>query len=121
MTCAFAVRGALKKFSGVESVDVSLNKGLATVKLKPGNSGTPEQVWETVKKNGFSPKDTHVVVRGEVTSTGGKLQMKVNPANRTYELTGVKPMEGKTVTAEGTMTPGKDLAASVPIRVQSLR
>jgi hypothetical protein len=30
-------------------------------------------------------------------------------------------MEGKTVTAEGTMTPGKDLAASVPIRVQSLR
>jgi copper chaperone CopZ len=121
MTCAFAVRGALKKFPGVESVDVSLNKGLATVKLKPANAVTPEQFWEAVKNNGFTPKDTHVVVRGEVFSVGGKLQMKVNPTNRVYELTGVKPVEGKVVTAEGTMTPAKDLKASVPIRVQSAR
>ena len=44
MTCAYAVRVALKKFSGVDSVEVSLNKGLATVKLKPGNSIRPSQV-----------------------------------------------------------------------------
>ena len=73
MTCAFAVRGALKKFSGVESVDVSLNKGLATVKLKPGNTVTPEEFWETVRKNGFTPKETTVVVRGEVQA--GKLKV----------------------------------------------
>lgn len=36
MTCAYAVRVAMMKFPGVESADVSLNKGLATVKLKPG-------------------------------------------------------------------------------------
>jgi copper chaperone CopZ len=48
MTCAFAVRGALKKFAGVESVEVSLNKGLAAVKLKPGNSVTPDQFWDAV-------------------------------------------------------------------------
>ena len=47
MTCAFAVRGALKKLSGVESVDVSLNKGLASVKLKSGNTLRPEELWET--------------------------------------------------------------------------
>ena len=85
MTCAFAVRGALKKFSGVESVDVSLNKGLATVKLKPANPVTPEQLWDAVKKNGFTPKDTRVVVRGEIVSKGGKSQLKVNP--------GIAPMK----------------------------
>ena len=34
MTCAHVVDVALKKVAGVESVEVSLNKGLATVKLK---------------------------------------------------------------------------------------
>ncbi|MDQ6760621.1 MAG: heavy-metal-associated domain-containing protein, partial [Acidobacteriota bacterium] len=52
--CAYAVRVALKKFSGVESVDVSLNKGLATVKLKPGNSVEPQQFWDAVRKDGFT-------------------------------------------------------------------
>jgi len=70
MTCAYAVRGALKKFSGVESVEVSLNKGLATVKLKPGNSVQPQEFWEAVRKNGFTPKETRVVVRGEVINAG---------------------------------------------------
>ena len=39
MTCAHVVDVALKKVAGVESVEVSLNKGLATVKLKPGRAG----------------------------------------------------------------------------------
>ena len=41
MTCAYAVRVAIMKFPGVEAADVSLNKGLATVKLKPGNTFGP--------------------------------------------------------------------------------
>lgn len=121
MTCAFAVRGALKKFSGVESVDVSLNKGLATVKLKPANQVTPEQLWDVVKKNGFTPKDTRVVVRGEIVSKGGKSQLKVSPGNRTYEVIGnVNQPEAGTITAEGTMIPGKVPGDAVPIRVQTL-
>jgi copper chaperone CopZ len=80
MTCAYAVRGALKKFPGVESVDVSLNKGLATVKLKPGNTVRPQDFWETVRKNGFTPKEARVLVRGEVTNAD-RLQLRV-PATR---------------------------------------
>ena len=119
MTCAFAVRGALKKFAGVESVEVSLNKGLAAVKLKPGNSVTPDQFWKAVKKNGFTAKETHVVVRGDVTSTGGKVQLKVSPANRTYDLIGdTKQLKDTVVSIEGTMTPEKNPATAVPIRVQ---
>ncbi len=125
MTCAFAVRGALKKFPGVESVDVSLNKGLAAVKLKPGNAVTPDRFWEAVKKNGFTPKETHVVVRGEVTE---KMQLKVTGTSRTYELdphgsttaaNEVKRLSGKTVTVEGMMMPGK--GANAPIQVQKVR
>src|SRR6476619_4010361 len=86
MTCAFAVRGAIKKFQGVESVDVSLNKGLATVKLKAGNTITAEQFWEVIKKNGYAPKETRVVVRGEVLMASGKAQLKVTGTDRTYEL-----------------------------------
>src|SRR5688572_2145233 len=119
MTCAFAVRGALKKFQGVDSVDVSLNKGLATVKLKPGNSVTAEQFWETVKKNGYTPKETQVVVRGSVLFESGKTQLKVTGTDRTYELAPhpsspkaldeLKRLAGNTVTVEGTFTPGKDV------------
>ena len=103
-------------------MDVSLNKGLAIVKLKPGNSVTPEQFWEAVKKNGFTPKDTHVVVRGDISSTNGKTQLKVSPLNRAYELIGgANPPEGKTVTIEGTITPANDSAVPVTIRVQRLQ
>ena len=85
MTCAYAVRGALKKFSGVESVEVSLNKGLASVKLKPGNTVQPQEFWEAVRRNGFTPKETRVMVRGEVTNAG-RLQFKVSGTNQIFEL-----------------------------------
>ena len=131
MTCAFAVRGALKKFPGVDSVDVSLNKGLATVKLQPGNTVWAEQFWEAVKKNGFTPKETHVMVRGEIQQAGGKIQLKVNGTSRSYELVShsqfPKAIEdatrfaGKTLIIEGTLTPAKDLTAPVTLHVQSVR
>lgn len=131
MTCAFAVRGALKKFAGVDSVDVSLNKGLATVKLKPGNTIGPEQFWETVKKNGFTPKQTDAVVKGEVVSAGAKLQLKVTGAQHTYALApdpkAPKAIEearrqaGKTVTIEGRLTPGNGPTTPPPIEVRAVR
>ncbi|MCU1327871.1 MAG: Heavy metal transport/detoxification protein [Bryobacterales bacterium] len=114
MTCAFAVRGALKKFAGVESVEVSLNKGLATVKLKPGNKIRPQEFWEAVKNNGFTPKDTTVVVRGDV--QGGKLT--VSGTNQVFELSGDTTAAGKTLTLRGALTPQKDLKAPVPLQVR---
>jgi copper chaperone CopZ len=43
-TRALAVDVALKKVAGVESVEVSLKKGLATVRLKPGNTVSVAQL-----------------------------------------------------------------------------
>ncbi len=126
MTCAYAVRGALKKFPGVESVDVSLNKGLATVKLKPGNTVRPQDFWEAVRKNGFTPKETRVLVRGEVTNASAP-QLKVTGTDQLLDLKGesklidqARSQTGKTVTIEGALTPGKDYKAQVPLEVRGI-
>ena len=121
MTCAFAVRGALKKLPGVESVEVSLNKGVAAVKLKPGNTLKPEEFWEAVRRNGFTPKQTTVLVRGDV--QGGKL--RVTGTNQLFELAPdlqneLKALAGKTITIQGTLAPGKDMKTAAPLRVRRI-
>src|SRR6185436_18811319 len=84
MTCAYAVRVALMTYPGVESADVSLNKGLATVKLKPGNAIRPSEFWESIRKNGNTPKTTRVIVRGEVLGNGN--QLRVSGSHEMFEL-----------------------------------
>jgi|SRR5215813_5216266 len=126
MTCAYAVRVALMKFPGVESADVRLNKGLATVKLRPGNSIRPSKFWEAIRKNGNTPKATHVTVRGDILAGGS--QLKVSGSNEVFELKAAPPLaqqlktaSGKVLTVEGTLTPGKDIKGAVPLEVQGLR
>src|SRR6266481_8491071 len=84
MTCAYAVRVALKKVTGVDSVEVSLNKGSAAVKLKAANSVRPQEFWETIRKNGFTTKATHVLVRGQVLGDGS--QFRVSGTDEVFEL-----------------------------------
>jgi copper chaperone CopZ len=126
MTCAYAVRGALKKVSGVESVEVSLNKGLAVVKLKGGNVVQPRELWEVVRKNGFTPKETRVVVRGAI-AISPQLQLKVSGSNQVLKLTGdaklvqdAAKQNGNTVIAEGSLRPGKDLKVALPLELRSI-
>jgi copper chaperone CopZ len=131
MTCAHVVNVALKKVTGVESVEVSLNKGLATVKLKPGNTVSVPQLWELIHEKGYTPKTTTVSVRGELANPRGLLELKVSgtkdilpiitdPKNpRAYSDAVTKT--GQTVTVEGVMVPGKDLKAPVPLQISHLR
>lgn len=124
MICAHAVSVDLKRFSGVESVDVSLNKGIASVKLAPGNAVVPEDMWQVIRKDGFTPKETHVVVRGVVDGT----RMKVVGTNHVYDLATdpqnprmldeVQRQSGKAITLEGRLVPPKDNKGRVPILVQ---
>ena len=120
MTCAYAVRRALRKIDGVENVDVSLNKGLATIRLKPGNTVRPEQFWQTVRDNGFTPKATRVSVRGTIANATPEL--KVSGSGELMRLSGSAQLlaaarqdAGKAVLVEGTLTPGKDVKAQVPL------
>ncbi len=126
MTCAYAVRVAIMKFPGVDSAEVSLNRGLAAIKLKPGNTIRPSDFWDAIRKNGNTAKATHVTVRGEVLPGGGRL--KVTGSGETFDLKPsqqasqqLKAAAGKTVTIEGTLTPGKDVKAAVPLEVVAVR
>jgi copper chaperone CopZ len=126
MTCAYAVRVAMQKFPGVASVEVSLSKGSALIKLKPGNNIRPADLWETIRKNGYTNKVNQVIVRGEITNGGA--QIKVSGAGEVFALEddpksagASKRFAGQTVTVEGTLTPEKDLKRAVPLRVISIR
>jgi copper chaperone CopZ len=130
MTCAHVVDVALKKVAGVESVEVSLNKGLATVKLKPGNTVSVPQLWELIHKNGYTPKATAVFVRGELANVNGSLQLKVSGTKDTLPIE-VDPKDaaygevrkkfGQTVTVEGVMVPTKDFKAQVALQIKQVK
>ena len=102
------MRVALKNVNGIDSVDVSLNKGLATVTFKPGNAVTMEQLQHAITKNGFTSKQSTVVVTGMLLSENGKLALRVSGSNEMFGLvpqdqhTEVPPqLTGKIVTVEG--------------------
>jgi copper chaperone CopZ len=131
MTCAHVVNVALKKVAGVESVNVSLNKGLATVKLKPGNTVSVPQLWQLIHQNGYTPKLTTVSVRGELANVQERLQLKVSGANETLALIGdpgnataygeASKKLGQTVIVQGVMTPAKNLKEPVPLQVSQVK
>lgn len=128
MICAHAVSVAFKKVQGVQSVDISLNKGLATLKLTPGNAVHVEDLWDSIRKNGFTPKETKVTVRGELLSSGGKPQLKVSGTNQTYDLVSrgqpvpdLTARVGQVVVIDGVMTPSNNKKGATPIQVTGLK
>jgi hypothetical protein len=121
------VRVSLKAVSGVESVDVSLEKGLAVVKLKPGNMATLKQLNEAIAKNGFTMKDSTATVAGTVTSTDGNAMLRVSGSNDMLRLVpqsasapNATSMIGKTVLVEGTIPQAGKGNAPVSLRYQSI-
>jgi copper chaperone CopZ len=104
------VRVALKGVNGVESVDVSLNKGLATVTLKGGNTVTMKQLQAAITRNGYSTKQSLVTAIGELSLQENRWLFRVSGSNEEFILTpdgNTKPPDsslvGKVVTVVGTM------------------
>src|SRR5204862_7193182 len=119
MTCAHAVSVAMNKLPGVEKVYVTLQKGTATLELKPGNSITVPQLWEIIQKTGFTPRVTTVELQGTVQLAGDTPQL--NAGSITYDLHAPGNISdllhrniGKSVIMHGTFTPAKDKKARVP-------
>ena len=77
---------SLKSVPGVDSVDVSLAKGLAAVKLKPGNTATLKQLQTAITKNGFTMKQSAVTAAGTLVVDSGKVQLKVSGSNEMVDL-----------------------------------
>jgi copper chaperone CopZ len=121
------VRVSLKSVAGVASVDVSLEKGLAVVKMKPGNTATLKQLNEAITKNGFTMKDSTATVAGTVIETDGNAMLKVSGSNDLLKLMpqstsapSAVSMVGKTVLVGGTVPESGKGKAPDSLRYQSI-
>jgi hypothetical protein len=121
------VRVSLKSVSGVEAVDVSLEKGLASVKMKPGNGATFKQLQEAITKNGFTMKSSNVSVAGKIVMTNGQPQLRVSGSNDllnlipdTLQTTNVDTMADKQVLVGGTLNEATKGKAPDTIRYRSI-
>ena len=85
----------MKKVPGVESVQVSLNKGEAVLKLKQGNSATVAQIRQVVLDNGFTPKDADIEIAGKLVERAGKAALAVSGTAVVYSLVDHRQAVGK--------------------------
>jgi hypothetical protein len=92
----------------VDTVDVNLEKGLATVKMKPGSTTTLKQLNAAIAKNGFTMKDSTAIVAGTVVTTNGKTAVQVSGSNDLLNLVpesssavDAAPFAGKSILVEG--------------------
>jgi hypothetical protein len=122
------VRVSLKSVSGVESVGVDLEKGLASVKMTPGNSTTLKQLNDAIAKNGFTMKQSTATVAGRVEVTNGKTVLQVAGANDVLELVPDSPavpiataLAGKSVVVEGTIPEAGKGKSPDSIRYRSIK
>ena len=104
------MRVSLKSVAGVDAVDVSLEKGLAVVKMKPGNMVTFKQLQEAITRNGFTMKQSTATISGQVAIDNGKAKLKISGSNDVLNLLpenqaapDVSLMNGKSVLVQGTI------------------
>ena len=74
MDCAISalgVRVAVQKVDGVESVQLSLERAEADIRLKPENHVSLDQFRRIVKGNGFEPREAKVTVSGSYATLAG--------------------------------------------------
>jgi len=62
---------AIRKLDGVESVDVSLEKASADIRLKPGNAITLPQLRRIIRQSGYPTRDAQVNARGTIVERNG--------------------------------------------------
>jgi len=122
------VRVSLKSVSGVDSVDVSLAKGLASVKMKPGNTATLKLLQNAIIRNGFTMKDSTAAVAGTIVIANGKAQLQVSGSNELLVLVpesqaagDATSLGGKSVLVEGTIPEAAKGKLPDSIRYRSIR
>jgi len=108
--CSENLSAAFKRMRGVETVDVDFKTGTVSLKLAPQNRLGPDQVWDAIKRVGFTPGPTDVRVRGSVKN--GKLEVPEN--GKSFELDG-NAKSGENVEISGSTAPPPD--PRTPVRI----
>ena len=122
------MRVSLKSVSGVDSVDVSLAKGFAAVKMKPGNTATLKQLQNAITKNGFTMKDSTATVTGTIVVANGRSQLQSSGSNELLTLVpesqasgDATSLSGKSVLVEGVIPEAAKGKVPDSIRYRSLK
>jgi copper chaperone CopZ len=110
-SCSESLGKAFEKMRGVQHVEVGMKDSTVTLELADQNRVTLEQVWDTIKRIGFTPGDTKVIVRGQV--KGAQLIV----AGKTIAVEGRAP-EGENVELKGTITPPPDPRTTIKLRIE---
>jgi copper chaperone CopZ len=63
---------AIKKLEGVESIEVSLEKASAEIRLKPDNKITLPQIRRIIRSTGYPTKDARITAKGTIAERDGK-------------------------------------------------
>jgi copper chaperone CopZ len=111
-SCSDSLGKAFEKMRGVRNVDVRMEKGSVALELADGNRVALEQVWDIIKRIGFTPGETKVTVRGAV--KGATLNVSV--IDKTIQLEGTAT-EGERVELKGIIAPPPDPRTPLKLRI----
>jgi copper chaperone CopZ len=111
VSCSDSLARAFERLRGVKRVDVSMKDGTVILQLADQNRLTLEQVWDAVKRIGFTPGETKVTVRGTVKGD----DLAITGIDKTIKIEGhVPPGDAE---LQGTITPPPDPRTPMKLRV----
>lgn len=90
------MRVALKNIKGVDSVNVSLERGEAVATFAPGNTVRYNELLRAIEKSGFVVKGANVVADGNITAASGTPEFNVSGSGDRFRL---QPASGKSSTS----------------------
>lgn len=122
------MRVALEKVDGIESVRVTLKRGVAHITLEQGNTVTLAGLRRIVKDAGYQSRDAVVTVRGTVRARENRLLLEVSGTSELFDLVadrGESPADAeravdRVAEVTGTITNPDTKAIRETLLVQSL-
>lgn len=117
----------MEKLPGVESATVKLNEGRAVLVLKPENTLTLEQIRESVRRNGFTPRDARITATAEIVG-GERLRLRITGTQDVYDVRVTSALEqqlraagNRPVIVEGTVPVATDPQDAMMLQVTSVK
>ncbi len=87
--CAYGVEKKLKKVEGVKSIEINIQKGIATLTAKENESIELGQVPGAIEDAGFTPDRIETVVSGTVIlDRNGDLLLKIKNGENSFIIRG---------------------------------
>ena len=111
-SCSDSLGKAFEKMRGVKHVEVGMNNGTVTLELDDQNRIPLERIWEMIKRVGFTPGETKVIVRGAVKGDS----LVISGIDRTIRIDG-HSADAENAELTGTITPPPDPRTPMRIRI----